>query len=215
MNLFYHRFFPVVWTAFAVYWFGSALRVKRISHGESRRERLVRFLLVVFAAALVFSPKLSRGPLDLTLLPHSKSSFFTGAAILLAGLGFAVWARLHLGAYWSAMVAVKEGHRLIQTGPYRMVRHPIYSGILAGYVGTAVAVGQLRSFVGAALLIAIYYRKSQNEEHLLSVEFAEEYPAYRKQAGALIPVSGPPQIIFWSATVVVFLILLIGFWVKD
>jgi protein-S-isoprenylcysteine O-methyltransferase Ste14 len=209
MNLLYHWLFPSVWTAFTVYWFGSALCVKRIQRSEPHHQRIMRFILTTFCAALLISPRFGPGPLGWTLLPPSKTTFFTGAAVLLAGLGFAIWARLHLGAYWSAMVAVKEGHRLIRTGPYRLVRHPIYSGILTGLLGTAVAVGQLRALIAAALLIAIYYRKSQDEEHLLAEEFVDEYPAYRNEVGALIPVSGLPQKIFWSTAAVVLLILFV------
>lgn len=205
MNLIYNWLFPAAWTAFAVYWFGSAqnqIWVKTRGPRQRPRGENEPTVRRETRHGLFSSP---RSPLSWTLLPHSKTTFFTGAAILLAGLGFAVWTRLHLGAYWSAMVAVKEGHRLIQTGPYRLARHPIYSGILAGYLGTAVAVGQLRAFVGVALLVAIYYRKSQDEERLLSVGSAGEYPAYRNQVGALIPVSGPSQKIFWSAVGVVLI----------
>jgi len=210
MSLVYHWLFPVVWGVFAIYWLGSALWAKKIKSGESRRQRIIRFILAVLAGALLFSPKSGPAPLSWRILPQGKTTFFTGAALLLAGLGFAVWARLHLGAYWSAMVAVKEGHRVIRTGPYRLVRHPIYTGLLTAFAGTAVAVGQLRAFLGAALLIAIYYRKSRNEESLLAAEFADEYPAYRSEVGALIPISGPPRTVFWSAVAAVLLILLIG-----
>lgn len=210
MNLIYNWLFPVVWTAFCAYWLGSALWAKKIKSGESRRQRIIRFILTAFSVALLMPPAFGHGPLGWQLLPPGKTTFFTGAALLLAGLAFAVWARLHLGAYWSAMVAVKEGHRLIRTGPYQFVRHPIYSGILTAFAGTAVAVGQLRAFLGAALLIAIYYRKSRDEERLLAAEFPDEYPAYRHQVGALIPVSGPPKTLFWSALAAVLLILLLG-----
>jgi protein-S-isoprenylcysteine O-methyltransferase Ste14 len=208
MNLIYHWLFPGVWMAFSVYWFGAALWVKRIQRGEPGHKRIFRLILTTLCAGLLISPRFGHGPLGWTILPQSRITFFAGAAMLLAGLGFAIWARVHLGAYWSAMVAVKEGHRLIRTGPYRLVRHPIYSGILTGLAGTAVAEGQLRGLVATALLSAIYYRKSQDEESLLSAEFPDEYPAYRREVGALIPVSGRPQKIFWSAVAAMLLVTL-------
>ena len=210
MSLIYHWLFIAVWMAFAAYWLISARWVRKTKRAEPRRQTLLRVALSVAGTWLLFAPNLHLGPLNWRLLPQNHVTFFTGAGILLAGLGFAVWARIHLGQYWSGMITLKEGHRLIRTGPYAVVRHPIYTGIITGIAGTAVAVGELRGFLAVLMYTAIYYWKSRHEERLLTPEFGEEYPAYRQAVGALAPVSGPARTMFWLAAAAVAVLLAIG-----
>jgi protein-S-isoprenylcysteine O-methyltransferase Ste14 len=108
--------------------------------------------------------------------------------ILLAlGLGVAVWARRHLSTYWSGTITIKSEHRLIRTGPYARVRHPIYSGFIVGMVGTALALGELRGFLAVLILIIAYCRKIQIEEAWLLQRFGEEYRRYQRAVKALLP----------------------------
>jgi protein-S-isoprenylcysteine O-methyltransferase Ste14 len=187
MKLFYQWFFPAVWMAFAAYWIISAGWVKKTKESEPRSARIIHLTLSTFAFVLVFAPWFRVGPLGWKLLPPGRIAFLAGAAVLVAGLGFAVWARLHLGQNWSATVTLKEGHRLIQTGPYALVRHPIYTGIIAGLAGTATASGELRGAIAVALLVIVYRFKSRREERLMVKEFGEEYVQYQKEVGALVP----------------------------
>jgi protein-S-isoprenylcysteine O-methyltransferase Ste14 len=187
MNLIYHWFFPVVWWTFVAYWLISAAWVKRIKTIESPAARIFHLGAHVLAVMLVASHWF-RGPFQWQLWPQNKFTFFAGAALMLAGLGFAVWARIHLGQYWSGSVALKEGHRLIRTGPYALVRHPIYTGLLAGVAGTAIALGQLRGVLALVLLLFIYLWKSRREERLLMGEFGGEYIQYRAEVPALAPL---------------------------
>jgi len=124
------------------------------------------------------------------ILPNTKSLFFIGAAILMAGFLLAMWARFHLRRYWSASITLKEGHQLIRTGPYALVRHPIYTGVLLGALGTAIALGQVRGFMAVFLIAIAYWFKSAREEKMLLQEFGEEYTRYRQAVGALLPVAG-------------------------
>ncbi|HEY2573269.1 MAG TPA: isoprenylcysteine carboxylmethyltransferase family protein [Verrucomicrobiaceae bacterium] len=187
MKLIYHWFFPAVWTAFATYWIVSAGWVKRTKESEPRGLRIVHLTLSVFAFVLVLWPRFHAGPLGWKLLPSNKITFVAGAVILVAGLAFAVWARIHLGRNWSVTVTLKEGHQLIRTGPYALVRHPIYTGIIAGLAGTVVASGELRGVIAVALLVAVYLFKSRREERFMVKEFGDEYLQYRKEVGALVP----------------------------
>jgi protein-S-isoprenylcysteine O-methyltransferase Ste14 len=109
-----------------------------------------------------------------------------GAVLTVAGLGLAVWARRHLGREWSGLVTLKEGHRLIRTGPYRTVRHPIYSGLLLAVFGTALAIGQWRGVIAVVCNLIGLLRKVQVEETLMVRTFPE-YREYRQRTAALIP----------------------------
>ena len=113
--------------------------------------------------------------------------YWGGAFVTVAGLLFAVWARRQLGANWSRSVTLKEDHQLITSGPYRIVRHPIYTGILTGFLGTLIAVGQVRGVV-AFLLVAIALRfKWRLEEKWMREEFGETYIDYSRRVPAVIP----------------------------
>ena len=185
MNLIH--LFPSAWTAFAIYWVVSAGRVKRTKESEPRSARFGHVSLTVLAFALVFWPGFRVGALGWQLLPPSRITYVAGAALLVAGLAFAVWARVHLGRNWSGTVTLKEGHQLIRTGPYALVRHPIYTGIITGLAGTAVAQGQFRGAIAVALMVGVFRLKSRREELLMIKEFGDEYARYRNEVGALVP----------------------------
>jgi protein-S-isoprenylcysteine O-methyltransferase Ste14 len=103
------------------------------------------------------------------------------------GLWVTIWSRRTLGGNWSSEVAFKQGHELVKTGPYRFVRHPIYTGLILMCLGTAGEVGQLHSWLGFLLLCAGFWIKLMQEETLLLRHFPDEYPTYQKQVKALVP----------------------------
>ena len=109
-----------------------------------------------------------------------------GTVLLAAGLGFTVWARRHLGRNWSASVVVKEDHALVRTGPYRYLRHPIYTGILLAFLGMVVAIGEVRGLVALAFAAIAFVVKSRAEEARMRATFPE-YNAYAQQTSAIIP----------------------------
>jgi protein-S-isoprenylcysteine O-methyltransferase Ste14 len=190
MRLIYHWLFPVVWWSFAVYWFISARWARKIKINEPPGVRLAyQTVAWVAAAIIVFHGQI--GILNHQLWPQNQLTFFIGAALLLAGLGFAIWARIHIGQFWSATVALKEDHQLIRSGPYALVRHPIYTGILTGLLGTAIALGQLNGCVALTTLHLIFLWKSRREEHLMIQAFGEEYIQYRRQVPAFLPLPRP------------------------
>jgi protein-S-isoprenylcysteine O-methyltransferase Ste14 len=168
------------------YWVLSSFRVRRAKRAAPPGERMRYAFEVLVAIVLISWGNVRWGWLGNWVLPPSLALFYIGAAVAAAGLGFSVWARVHLGEYWSGNVTLKEGHRLIRTGPYALVRHPIYTGILAGMLGSALALDQIRGFLGLALLTYSFIRKLRKEEAWLTEEFGEEYLRYKREVRALI-----------------------------
>jgi protein-S-isoprenylcysteine O-methyltransferase Ste14 len=186
-QLVYIWLIPALWTIWWGYWLVSSRAVHRTTKSESSTSRGVHLVLVSVAFVLIAIPALRVGPLGWHWLPRLRFVFFFGATVLVANLALAVWARRHLGQYWSGTITVKEEHRLIQSGPYSFVRHPIYAGFVGGMIGTAIALGELRGILSALLLIAAYLRKIRIEEKWLVERFGQTYMDYRKKVKALIP----------------------------
>jgi protein-S-isoprenylcysteine O-methyltransferase Ste14 len=173
-----------LWLAWLLYWLASAFGNKRTvrRRGAFWRTGAISVALVLFLMHAV-SPDLPR----LRILPATTALGLAGVVVCAAGLGFSVWARIFLGRNWSAAPSVKEGHELIRGGPYRIVRHPIYTGILAAAVGTFLAGGRVMDAVIPAALFVVFIVKLRIEESLMMEQFPGEYPEYRRRTRALIP----------------------------
>jgi protein-S-isoprenylcysteine O-methyltransferase Ste14 len=111
-----------------------------------------------------------------------------GLLMVIAGLAFAIWARVHLGRNWSGTVTVKENHELIRSGPYAIVRHPIYTGLLLAILGTAIVVGEWRGLLAFCFLTIALVLKLRREERFMEESFPDTYPSYCAQVPALIPL---------------------------
>jgi protein-S-isoprenylcysteine O-methyltransferase Ste14 len=110
------------------------------------------------------------------------------AALIALGLGFCWWARIHLGRLWSGMVTRKIDHRVIDTGPYALVRHPIYTGILLAVLATMAAKGTVPGIAGAVLITVGLWMKARIEERWLGQELGPgDYDAYRRRVPMLLP----------------------------
>ena len=121
------------------------------------------------------------------LWPQGLLAFWLGAVITVSGLLFAVWARDHLGRNWSRSVTIKQDHELITSGPYAVVRHPIYTGILVGFLGSAIAMAEVRGFVVLVLIFLVFWAKLRMEEKWMHAEFGETYDSYVRRSAALVP----------------------------
>ncbi|HLV85701.1 MAG TPA: isoprenylcysteine carboxylmethyltransferase family protein [Candidatus Sulfotelmatobacter sp.] len=187
MLWFYDSFFPVLWIAFIVYWRIKAADTKATQRLESVASRLLRLVTFLLAIVLLSTTRIPLPWLYLQLWASGLWSFWLGAAVMIAGLLFAVWAREHLGRNWSHAVTIKQGHELITTGPYAVVRHPIYTGMLAGLLGTAIALSQVRGFVAFILLFVMFWIKLRKEEEFMRSQFGETYANYANQTAALVP----------------------------
>jgi protein-S-isoprenylcysteine O-methyltransferase Ste14 len=110
------------------------------------------------------------------------------AALTAAGILFVWWARIHLGRLWSNWPTKKAGHHVVDTGPYRLVRHPIYSGLIFAASATAIEKGALFALLGAALLTFAFYTRARREERFLRVELGDDaYDAYARKTAMLVP----------------------------
>jgi protein-S-isoprenylcysteine O-methyltransferase Ste14 len=189
MLWFYKLFFPVVWITFFIYWRIRASKTKTTQRLEPMSSRILRsFLCLVGVALLILPPTWLPLPwLYRQLWPIGLLSFWLGAALTIAGLLFAVSAREYLGSNWSSAVTIKQGHELITTGPYSMVRHPIYTGILIGFLGMAIAMSQVRAFIVLALFFIAFWIKLRREEQFMRSQFGEVYVTYARHTAALVP----------------------------
>ncbi|MGB6602831.1 MAG: isoprenylcysteine carboxylmethyltransferase family protein [Steroidobacteraceae bacterium] len=186
--VFYHRALALLWGAWALYWLISAVGTKRTLRRESLVKRLGYVLPLLIAAVLIGA----RGApwaawLSMRLWPHSPVPPRIGLDLVLAGLAFSVWARVHLGRNWSGIVTVKEQHELIRTGPYALVRHPIYTGIITAALGTAVVSATVRAAIGVLIIAAALVVKLRVEERFMRETFADQYARYCEEVPALVP----------------------------
>jgi protein-S-isoprenylcysteine O-methyltransferase Ste14 len=187
MLWFYKSFFAVVWVSFIVYWRIKAAGTKSTQRVEPLLSQILRALVLLIVIVLLSAPRLPLPWLYRPLWPADIWTFWMGAALTVAGLLFAVWARRHLASNWSSSVTIKQGHELITSGPYSLVRHPIYTGILTGFVGTAMALAQVRGVVGFVLIFVAFWTKLRKEEKWMHSQFGETYASYAHQTAALVP----------------------------
>jgi len=175
------------WLALGAVWIVGAFTAKPAVRRESAGSRLRVTALGALAVIIGFSKYFQFGWLARPFLPASPAVAYTGLALMFAGIGFAVWARFYLGGNWSGVVTVKKDHTLVRRGPYAIVRHPIYSGLLLAILGSVVVYRELRGLVAAGLLLVMLRLKSRTEERFMTEEFGSEYRLYEQQVKALIP----------------------------
>jgi protein-S-isoprenylcysteine O-methyltransferase Ste14 len=175
------------WIAFIAVWLMAAVSTKHTVYRETRAQRLRYWVLFVIAwLVLVYGWQLPY-PLNLRIIPRMTTMASTAAMLCVSGLLFALWARITLGRNWSGVVTLKEGHELVERGPYRLVRHPIYTGMLAMFFATALAQRHLAGFLGVLLMFASFWIKLGFEEKLMLQQFPDRYAAYRRRTKRIIP----------------------------
>jgi protein-S-isoprenylcysteine O-methyltransferase Ste14 len=177
------------WVLFVLYWIWSARQVKSTVRTEPVWSRLFKYWLPLFIAAVLMEPnRWYRGSMPAgRFLPELDWLALTGLVLTIAGLLFACWARVELGNNWSAVVQLKQDHELIEHGPYRHVRHPIYTGLLLAFLGTAVAIGEWRGLLALVIVATSFWRKLRLEERWLGEQFGVAYTDYMRRVRALIP----------------------------
>jgi protein-S-isoprenylcysteine O-methyltransferase Ste14 len=176
-----------VWLLVAIYWVVGAVRAKPTVKRESTLSSALHVVMGCAAVLLVWNPTTGIGYLGYRLTSAAAWVQWLGLAVTVCGCGFAIWARACLGSNWSAMVTVKQNHELILRGPYRVVRHPMYSGFLLALAGTAIAVGEIRAFIGLGLAFITFFMKSAAEERFMREEFSDEYARYSRRVRRLVP----------------------------
>jgi protein-S-isoprenylcysteine O-methyltransferase Ste14 len=178
---------PGMWFLWALYWVISARHAKKTLRRESLASRATNVVPLVIGVLLVALPRIASPLFATRLLPRTLASYWVGVALVFAGLAFALWARVHIGSNWSGTVTVKENHVLVRTGPYGVVRHPIYTGLLTAILGSAVARGELRGVWALALCTIGFTIKLRLEERWMRQVFGEEYRRYCAAVPALVP----------------------------
>ncbi len=174
------------WWIFLVVWVVNAARTKATAEKQSAADMMAHRVPVGLGWWLLIVPKL--GPdMDRQVLPHTPFLAMTSVVLCVCGLIFTIWARQTLAGNWSADVTFKKDHELIRRGPYHIVRHPIYTGLLAMFLGTAILIGQVRGAVSLVLITIGFWIKLRQEERLMVQHFPEAYPGYRREVKALVP----------------------------
>lgn len=176
-----------LWEFIGVLWLAAMFTNKRAVRVQVGFARFAQIGLGVPAAFLMADRGIPVRALNARFIPFNSVAVYAGVAILAAGLSFAIWARVYLGRNWSGTVQVKRNHELMTGGPYALVRHPIYTGLLIGFVGTAIVFRQVRCLLGLALILAAWWMKLRVEERFMTEQFGERYLAYRSRTKALIP----------------------------
>lgn len=175
------------WILTVIVWLIGALATKPTARRQPSSSRWFDIAVAWLAALLLFRNKWQFGLLVRRFVPDSHSVLWLGVVLTIAGLILAIAARLFLGGNWSATVTIKQGHTLVRRGPYAIVRHPIYSGILLAVLGTALAIGEIRALMGASLVLLILVHKINWEERFMTEQFGASYAEYRRHVKALIP----------------------------
>jgi protein-S-isoprenylcysteine O-methyltransferase Ste14 len=173
-----------LWLVFSMYWGIAAKNASVAKSSESGKSRQFHVLLLNGSLLLLLIPVWG---LQTRFLPVTPILPPIGLAIQAAFLCLAVWARRRLGRHWSGEVTVKIDHQLVRTGPYRIIRHPIYTAMIGMYIGTAIISGQIHALIAIAIVVAAYWRKIGLEEDALRGVFSIEYDEYRRRSWAVIP----------------------------
>ena len=182
-----------LWVVLSIYWEIAARNASAPASSESGASRALH--LVMTNGAIILSywpfagwPNARWSSFEFPrILPATIWLPWAGVAVGAGGLVLALWARRHLGRHWSGAVTVKQGHELVRTGPYRLIRHPIYTGAIAMHAGTALITGRLQGPLAVALIVIAYIRKIGMEERVLGATFGAAFEAYRRESWALLP----------------------------
>jgi protein-S-isoprenylcysteine O-methyltransferase Ste14 len=188
MRSFHQYAIPALWVAWLLYWSVAAFGAKANLREESFASRLSHIVPLAFGIALLATLHVPFAWLATRILPPSAVWFWLGLALVVLGLTFSVAARVWLGNNWSGMVTLKRDHELIRSGPYRWVRHPIYTGLLLAILGSAIALGEWRGLIALVLVAAAVLRRIAIEERFLTQQFGAAYARYRAEVPALVPM---------------------------
>lgn len=179
--------FGVMWLCWLISWWVASIWASRAARRPPVRQEATYRVLTIAGAVLMFLQFPRRGQPILFWLPPVWLDWLL-LLVALCGIGFAWWARIHLGTLWSARVTRKDDHRIVDTGPYGIVRHPIYTGILIALYATALSFPGPFNVAGVVVLTIAFVVKARLEERFLEQELGvEAYAAYRHRIPMLVP----------------------------
>jgi protein-S-isoprenylcysteine O-methyltransferase Ste14 len=177
-----------IWVAWLLYWLYASRAPSTPAEREGTPSRLLHLSLMATGFLLLLvQPLTGSALLNYRWLAAGEVTLLFGLLVETGGFVLAVWARRHPGLYWSGSIQLKDSHRVVGSGPYAWVRHPIYAGVLLAMLGTAIVGGTIQGLIAAPLMLVAYLRKIGLEERLLLRSLGGDYAAYRKEVRALIP----------------------------
>jgi protein-S-isoprenylcysteine O-methyltransferase Ste14 len=176
-----------LWAVLTAVWVVGMFMTRQTVRQQTRSSRIWQMGIVLLGMWLLFGWGTGIAWMDRAAFPVTTVVAMAGLATTLAGVAFAIWARVMLGANWSGVITVKEGHTLVRLGPYRIVRHPIYTGLLMAVTGTALTHGSVRSILALPIVAFGFWLKTLTEECFMVQEFGEEYLCYKHEVRALVP----------------------------
>ena len=179
--------FKITWAVFIAVWIIGAFTAKRAVRRQSLPSRIGMVAIAIAAYYILFGAAEYFGFAYRRFLPDLEIYLWIGLLMTIAGVAFAIWARLTLGRNWSGTVTIKQDHELIRTGPYALVRHPIYTGIALAVLGTAIFDGKIRSLILILATFSVLIYKIRMEEQFMTEQFGSEYTNYRQKTKALVP----------------------------
>jgi len=175
------------WILFAITWLIAAFWTKRSVYRESTWQRLGYVIPILIGGYLVFKGQRLSDTVAFRIIPHVDALAWKCVVLCIAGLAFCIWARFTLGRNWSGVVTFKGGHELITSGPYALVRHPIYTGLLTMFVATVIVLGHVAGIIAMPLVFVSIWIKLRYEEKLMLQKFPDQYAAYQHRVKRLIP----------------------------
>ena len=179
--------FEVIWIGWVVSWIAASVWSGRTAKRAATYKTWL-YRVVIFTGAILIAPWTAEALGDRRIWQVGYYGAYALACVMLMGLALTWWARIHLGGLWSSAITRKEKHRLIETGPYAFVRHPIYTGLIIALLATAAIEATLVALLGALLIVLGLWVKARAEERFLSTELAPEtYESYRRRVPMLVP----------------------------
>jgi protein-S-isoprenylcysteine O-methyltransferase Ste14 len=175
------------WLVLGIVWLLMRFFIKRTKQRESPAEFAEHAIPAIAGFWLIFETDRTWPPLQGRLFPGIPAIWNLGLALVVAGVLIGIWARLALGRNWSGTVTLKDDHKLIGSGPYRWIRHPIYTGILLAALGSAIIRGHLQQMLGFAILLLGFYFKARREERFLRQEFGTGFTEHFRRTGMFLP----------------------------
>jgi protein-S-isoprenylcysteine O-methyltransferase Ste14 len=177
----------IPWVVLVLYRIVTAARANNV---KAREASAIRFAVIanqIVAFTLLFSSTVGILPPGRRFVSDHLAVRIAGIIMTWMGIALVLWAQRNLGKFWSARITIRVDHRLIRSGPYARVRHPVYSGLLLAVAGTALNTGEWRGVGSFCLVLIAFAYKIRKEEELLTQEFGEAYQDYRNQSGVLTP----------------------------
>ena len=181
------KLLTIIWIAWVISWIVASFWSGRTKAHVPISAAWVYWLPIVFGSIMLL-PVTERELGARQLYHPGESGTYLAAAIVVIGISFTWWGRIHLGRFWSNAITHKEDHRIIDTGPYGVVRHPIYTGQIIGLFASGLAIATWTAMVGVLLIAFGQWQKARLEERFLSAELgAEAYGAYSRRVPMIVP----------------------------